>query len=84
MKNETGVARSKFAKKVDAANFKSNIDKFDTDKLGDAPTNVSNLKSSLDKLDVHKLALFPADSSKLNDVVKNDVVKSMYIVLRSK
>ena len=39
-KNETGVDTSKFAKKVDLANLKSNL---------------SNLKSKVDKLDIDKL-----------------------------
>ena len=39
------------------------------------PTNLSNLKSKVDKLDVDKFVPVPVDLSKLNDVVKNDVVK---------
>ena len=42
-KNVTGV--SKFAKKVDLAYLKSNIDKVDIDHLKNVPTNLSNLKS---------------------------------------
>ena len=84
LKNATGVHTSKFAKKVDLANLKSNEDKLDIDKLKNVPTNLSNLKSKVDKLDVDKLAPVPADLSKLSDVVKNDVVKKMYIMLRSK
>ena len=38
-------------------------------------TNVANLKSKVDKLDIDKLKPVPTDLSKLNDVVKNDVVK---------
>ena len=33
LKNATGVDTSKFAEKVDLANFKSNVDKLDIDKL---------------------------------------------------
>ena len=33
------------------------------------------MKSKVDKLDVDKLVSVPVDLSKLNDVVKNDVVK---------
>ena len=38
-------------------------------------TNLANLKSEVDKLDVDKLKPVATDLSKLNDVVKNDVVK---------
>ena len=41
-KNATGVDTSKFAKKVEFANFKFNVD---SDKLKNVPTNLSNLKS---------------------------------------
>ena len=75
MKNATGVDTSKFAKKVDLASLKSNVDKLDIDKLKNVPTNLSNLKSKVDKLDVDKLVPVPVDLSKLSDAVKNDVVK---------
>ena len=39
------------------------------------PTNLSNLKSKADKLDIDKLAPVPVHLIKLNNVVKNDVVK---------
>ena len=41
--------------------------------MKNVPTNLSNLKSKVDKLDFDKSV--PVDLSKLNDVVKNDVVK---------
>ena len=75
LKNATGVDTSKFAKKVDLASLKSNVDKLDIDKLKNVPTNLSNLKSKVDKLDIDKLAPVPVDLSKLSNVVKNDVVK---------
>ena len=75
LKNAIGVDASKFAKKVDLANIKSNVDKSDFDKLKYVPTSLSNLKSKVDKLDVDKLVPVPADLSKLSDVVKNYVVK---------
>ena len=71
-------------KKTDLANLKSDVDKLDIDKLKHIPTNLSNLKTTLDKLDVDELVPVPVDLSKLSDVVKNDVVKKMYIMLRSK
>ena len=37
----------------------------------------------MDKLEVDKIVPVLADLSKLSDVVKNDVVKKMYIMLRS-
>ena len=84
LKNATGVDTSKFAKKVDLANLKSNLDTLDIDKLENVPTNLSNLKSKVDKLDVDKLVPVPVDLSKLSYVVKNNVVKKMFIMLRSK
>ena len=40
------------------------------------------MKSKVDKLDVDKLLPVPGDLSKLSDVVKNDVGKKIYIMLR--
>ena len=42
------------------------------------------MKNKSDKLDINKLETFPVNLSKLSDVVKNDVVKEIYIMLRSK
>ena len=53
LKNARVVDTSKFAKKVDLA----------------------SLKPEIDKLDIGKLETTPVDLSKLNDVVKNEVVK---------
>ena len=58
LKNTTGVDTSKFAKKFDLANFKSNIDKLDINKLKNVSINLSNWKSKVDKLDVDKLVPF--------------------------
>ena len=49
LKNATGVDTSKFAKNVDLANLKSNLDELGTDKLKNVPTNLSNLKSKVNK-----------------------------------
>ena len=38
-------------------------------------TNLADLKTEVDKLDIDKLVAVPVDLSKLNDLVKNDVVK---------
>ena len=40
------------------------------------------MKNKLDKLDFDKLVPALVDLSKLSDVVKNDVVKKMYIILK--
>ena len=64
-----------FAKKVDLANLKSNIDKLDIDKLKNVSTNLSNLKRKVDKLNVDNLLPVPVDLRKLYGLVKNDVVK---------
>ena len=37
--------------------------------------DLADLKSKLDKLDICKLETTPVDLNKLNDVVKNEVVK---------
>ena len=39
LKNAAGVDTWKFAKKVDLASLKSNVDKLDIDKLKNVPTN---------------------------------------------
>ena len=71
----TGVGTSKFTKKADLANSKSNVDKWDNDKLKNILTNLSNLKKKIDKLDIDKLLPVPVDLSKLRDVVKNNFVE---------
>ena len=53
-KNATGVVTSKFAKKVDLASLKSDVDKLDIDKLKNVPTGLNSLKSKVHKLDVDK------------------------------
>ena len=37
--------------------------------------NLASLKTEVDKLDIEKLVPVPADLSKLNNVVKNEVIK---------
>ena len=81
LKTAAGVDTSKFAKKVDLANLKSNVYKIDFDKLENVSTNLSNLKSKVDELDVDRLVHVPVDLSKLSDLVKNDVIKKMYIIM---
>ena len=55
--------------------LKSNVDKLDTDKIKNVPTNISNLKSKVDILNVDKLVPVPVDLSKPSNMVKNDIVK---------
>ena len=43
-------------------------------------TNSASLKTEVDKLDIDKLVLIPFDLSKLNDVVKTDVVKKLCMI----
>ena len=75
LKNATSVDSTKFLKKVDLADLKSDVHKLDIDKFKNIPTNLNNLKGKVDKLDVDKLVPFPVHLSKLSDVVKNDIVK---------
>ena len=43
--------------------------------MKNVPTNLRNLKNNVDKLNVDKLVHVSVDSSKLSDLVKNDVVR---------
>ena len=74
LKYAAGVDTSEFAKKNDFADWKSDVDKLDIDKLKNVPSNLSDLKTKVDKLDVDELVPVPVDLSKLSDVVKIDVV----------
>ena len=42
--------------------------------------NLVSLKTEADKLDIDKLVPVPVDLSKLSDVLKNDVVKKLYLI----
>ena len=57
------------------ASLKSDVDKWDIDKLKNIPADLNNLKSKLDKLDVDKLVHALVNLSKLSDVVKLNVVE---------
>ena len=74
-KNATGIDTLKFAKKVDLANLKSDVDEIGIDRLKNVPSILSNLKSKVDKIDIGKLGTTQVDLSKLSNIVKNDVVK---------
>ena len=43
-------------------------------------SNLASLKVEVDKLDIDKLVPVPVDLSKLSDIVKNDVVKKLYMI----
>ena len=43
-------------------------------------TNLANLKTEVDKLDIDKLVHVPTDLSKLSNVVKNMLLKKMYMI----
>ena len=68
--------------KVDLSNYTTktdlrNVTHVDTSGFA-LKTNLANLKAEVDKLDVDKLAPVPLDLSKLSDVVKNVVKKTVY------
>ena len=84
LKSATGVNTSKFAKMVDLANLKSNVDKLNIYETKNVQSNLSNLKSKVNKLDLDKLVPAVVDLSKLSDLVKKMLSKKMYIMLRSK
>ena len=66
---------SNYAKKTDL----KNVTHVDTSSFA-LKTNLTNLKTEVDKLNIDKLAPVPTDLSKLSNVVKNDVVKKMYMI----
>ena len=68
--------------KVDLSNYGTkadikNISHVDTSSFA-LKTNLANSKTEVDKLDIDKLVHVPVDLSKLNNVVKNDVVKKLH------
>ena len=70
--------------KVDLSNYAAktdlkNVTHVDTSSFA-LKTSLANLKTEVDKLDTDKLQLVPVDSSKLSDVVKNDVVKKLCMI----
>ena len=70
---------SNYATKTDI----KNISHVDTSSFA-LRTNSANLKTEVDKLDIDKLALIPAGLSKLSNVVKNVVKKTVYNKLVAK
>ena len=74
--------------KVDLSNYGTkthlnNVTHLDTSSFA-VKTNLADLKTEVDKLDFDKLAAVPVDLSKLSDVVKNVVKKTVYYKLVAK
>ena len=74
--------------KVDLSNYAAktdlkNVTHVDTSSFA-LKTNLASLKTEVDKLDIDKLAPVPVDLSKLSDVVKNVVKKTVYDKLAAK
>ena len=65
--------------KVDYSNYATNTDIKNISYVNTSSfaleTNLSSLKTEVDKLDIDKIVPVPTDLSKLNNVVKNDVIK---------
>ena len=69
------VDLSNYATKTDL----KNVTHVDTSNFA-LKTNLPDLKTEVDKLDTGKLVHVPTDLSKLSNVVKNDVVKKLYMI----
>ena len=54
--------------------MKSDVDKFNIDKLKNVPNNLSNLQA--DQLDIKKLEATQINLSELSNVVKNNAIKN--------
>ena len=70
--------------KVDLSNYATktdlkNVTHVDTSSFA-LKINLVSLETELGKLDIDKLALVLVDLSKLSDVVKNDVVKKLFLI----
>ena len=70
--------------KVDLSNYSTktdlkNVTHVDTSSFA-LKTNLVSLETELGKLDIDKLAPVLVDLSKLSDVVKNDVVKKLFLI----
>ena len=70
--------------KVDLSNYATktdlkNVTHVDTSSFA-LKINLVSLETELGKLDIDKLAPVLVDLSKLSDVVKNDVVKKLFLI----
>ena len=68
LKNATGSDTSSFAKKVDLANLKSDVDKLDIDKLIPVPVDLSEL-SNVVKYDVVRKDVYNAKIKNIEDKI---------------
>ena len=66
---------SNYATKIDL----KNVTHFDTSIFA-LKTNLASLKTKVDKLDIEKLVPVPVDLSKLSDVVKMMLLKTLYMI----
>ena len=69
--------------KLDLSNYATkgdikNVSHVDTSSFA-LKANLASLKTEVDKLEIDKLVPVPVDLSKLSDVIKNDVVKKLYM-----
>ena len=69
------VDLSNYATKADI----KNIWHVDTSRFA-LKINLANLKTEVDKLDIDKLVLVPTNLSKLSNLVKNDLIKKLYMI----
>ena len=70
--------------KVDLSNYATktdlkNVTHVDTSSFA-LKTNLVSLKTEVNKLDIDKIAPGPVDLGRLSDVVKNDVVKKLFMM----
>ena len=70
--------------KVDLSNYATKTDLKNVTHVAtsnfDLKTNLASLKTEVDKLDIDELAPVLVDLSKLSDVVKNNVVKKLFMI----
>ena len=71
---KVNIDLSNYATKTDL----KNVTHVDTSSFA-LKTNLVSLNTDFDKLDIDKLAPVPVDLSELSDVLKNDVVKKLFM-----
>ena len=74
LKSETGIDTSKFAKKLDLARLKLDVDKLDIDKLKTTLVDLSKI-SNVVKNDVVKKAEYDELVKKVNPIDTSDLIK---------
>ena len=81
--NATGSDTSSFAKKVDLANLKSDVDKLDIDKLIPVPVDLSEL-SNVVKYDVVRKDVYNAKIKNIEDKIPGSTNLGTEITLNTK